>query len=199
MVTGGPHTFSAGNDMTDFVAAREAGELGRPVLEFLSSLVSCEKPIVAAVANLAIGVATTMLFHFDYVVANKSARFETPFTKLGLVPEAASGLIAPSVMGHSRAFAMLVLGHQLSADEARQAGLVNKVVGIDEVEPVAMAVAHEIAALPPGAVAAARRLLKGEKDKLLARLKLEDEILKTRLKSPETGAAFDRFLSRRRE
>ena len=62
----------------------------------------------------------------------------------------------------------------------------------------ALAVAGEIAALPPGAVAAGRRLLKGGKAELLARLVHEDEVLKTRLRSPEAHAAFDRFLSRKR-
>ena len=75
-----------------------------------------DKPLVAAVGGLAVGIGTTMLLHCDYVVAATDATFSTPFAKLGLIPEAASSLLAPMRMGHARAFAMLVMGRPLSAD-----------------------------------------------------------------------------------
>ncbi len=137
LLTGGP-AFCAGNDINDFVKASRSGALAEPVLGFLDALVKNETPIVAAVAGPAVGIGTTMLLHCDYVVAAADAMLSTPFVALGLVPEAASSLIAPRLMGHARAFELLVMGRPLSADAAREAGLVNKVVTPDALEQEAL-------------------------------------------------------------
>ena len=111
------------------------------------------KPLVAAVNGLAVGIGTTMLLHCDHVVAATGTVFATPFVKLGLIPEAASSLLAPMRMGHARAFALLVMGRPLSAENAKAAGLVNSVVDAADGRQTALKAAREIAALPPGAVA----------------------------------------------
>ena len=155
LITGGS-AFCAGNDINDFVKASMGGALAEPVLGFLDVLVKNETPVVAAVAGPAVGIGATMLMHCDYVVAATDAKLSTPFVALGLVPEAASSLIAPRLMGHRKAFELLVMGHPLDAEAAREAGLVNKVVAPDALEDVALAAAREIAALPPEGVRAAR-------------------------------------------
>jgi enoyl-CoA hydratase/carnithine racemase len=199
VIAGIPGAFSAGNDLQEFLAlATSADGLARPVRNFLPALVNCQKPMVAAVSGLAVGVGTTMLLHCDFVVASSDARFSTPFTSLGLVPEAASSLLAPRVMGHARAFALLVMGRPLDAAQAREAGLVNLVVAPDAVDAEAMKAAREIAALPPGAVAASRALLRGAREPRLARIDEEAEIFKARLKSSEARAAFEAFFARKR-
>jgi enoyl-CoA hydratase/carnithine racemase len=139
-----------------------------------------------------------MLLHCDYVVAASGANFATPFTKLGLIPEAASSLLAPMRMGHGRAFALLVMGRSLSAMEAKAAGLVNEVVDQAALEKTVMQAAREIAALPPGAVALARRLLRGNLDDLAKRVDTEAMHFKERLHSEEAQAAFAAFMSRKK-
>src|SRR6202012_3729673 len=104
------------------------------------------KPLVAAVNGLAVGIGTTMLLHCDFVVAATGATFSTPFTRLGLIPQAASSLLAPMRMGHARAFAMLVMGRPLAAEEAKAAGIVNAVVEASAVDETAIAAARAIAA-----------------------------------------------------
>jgi enoyl-CoA hydratase/carnithine racemase len=199
VIAGVPGAFTAGNDLQDFLKIATSTEgLARPVRDFLPALVHCGKPLVAAVSGVAVGIGTTMLFHCDHVVAGTDARFITPFTSLGLVPEAASSLIAPRVMGHARAFSLLVMGKPFDAAQAKDAGLVNTVVAPEQVEAEAMAAAKHIAALPPGAVAIARRLLKGTPDERIARIDEEAELFKARLKSPEAIAAFQAFLSKSR-
>lgn len=189
--------FTAGNDLQDFLAIATATEgLARPVRDFLPALVHCRKPMVAAVSGIAVGVGTTMLFHCDHVVASNTAKLMTPFTSLGLVPEAASSLLGPRVMGHARAFTFLVMGRPLDALQAKEAGIVNTVVAPEDVDSEAMKAAREIAALPPGAVAASRRLLKGQPEELIARIDEEAELFKERLKSAEARAAFEKFLSK---
>ena len=139
-----------------------------------------------------------MLMHCDHVVAANDARFATPFVSLGLVPEAASSLLAPRLMGPARAFSLLVMGRPLGADEAKAAGLVNTVVASDAVEAEAMKAAAEIAALPPQAVAASRRLMRGAPDEIIARIDAEAVQFKARLQSAEAQAAFTAFMMRKR-
>ncbi len=194
---GVPGAFCAGSDIGDFLKAAEGG-LNPITREFLDALAKNQKPVVAAVGGLAVGIGTTMLFHCDHVVASTEATFSTPFLKLALVPEAASSLLAPLRMGHARAFSMLVMGRPLSAAEARDAGIVNTVVDAAELDATALKAAREIAALPPGAVAVSRRLLRGETDDIEKRIEIEAGHFKERLKSDEARAAFQAFLSRKK-
>jgi enoyl-CoA hydratase/carnithine racemase len=199
LIAGGPGSFCAGNDIGDFMkSANEGGALSPSTLRFLYSLVRCEKPLVAAVIGVAVGVGTTMLLHCDYVVAAADARFSTPFVALGLTPEAASSLIAPRLMGHANAFSLLVMGRPLNAGEAKGLGIVNTVVSAAEVEAEAMKAAREISDLPPEAVLASRRLMRGTGEEVLARIDEEAEQFKVRLKSPEARTAFTGFLTRKR-
>jgi enoyl-CoA hydratase/carnithine racemase len=199
LIAGAPTVFCAGNDIGDFLGmAMGAGALGVPILRFLYALARCELPLVAAVRGNAVGVGTTMLMHCDHVVAADNARFSTPFVGLGLVPEAASSLLAPRLMGQARAFELLVMGRPMNAEQAKAAGLINAVVTADAVEAEAMKVAREIAALPPQGVLASRRLMRGSPDEIVARIDEEADLLKTRLKSAEARAAFEAFMTRKK-
>jgi enoyl-CoA hydratase/carnithine racemase len=199
VIAGGAGAFSAGNDLAEFARGATAGEgLALPVVRFLHALARSERPLVAAVQGLAVGVGTTMLLHCDHVVAGTDARFSTPFVSLGLVPEAASSLLAPRLMGHRRAFELLVMGRPVDAAAAQTCGLVNAVVPPGEVEAEAMKAAHHIAALPGEAVAASRRLMRGPPDETVARIDEEVRLFKERLQSAEAQAAFGAFLNRKR-
>jgi enoyl-CoA hydratase/carnithine racemase len=198
LIAGSPGAFCAGNDINDFLATAQSGGLGDDVVRFLYVLARCEKPLVAAVQGVAVGVGTTMLLHCDHVVAASDARLSTPFVALGLAPEAGSSLIAPRLMGHARAFSLLVMGEPLTAEAAQAAGIVNTVVPAAEVETRALAAARAIAALPPEGVRAARALMRGSPDEIVARIDAEVEVFKQRLASPEAKAAFAAFLARKR-
>ena len=199
VIAGAPGAFCAGNDLQDFLdATRSAEGLAPPLIAFLYALARAEKPLVAAVGGLAVGIGTTMLLHCDHVVAGTDARFVTPFVHLGLVPEAGSSLLAPRRLGHARAFALLAMGRPLDAAGALAAGLVNTVVAPDRVEHEAMKAAREIAALPAEALAATRRLLRGSPEETIRRIDDEAAEFKRRLASPEAKAAFEAFLARRK-
>ena len=202
IITGGLGAFTAGNDLEDFLKdgtsntdASRASEATR----FLYSLAHNAKPIIAAVDGVAIGIGTTMLFHCDYVIASTAARFSTPFIHLGLVPEGASSVLAPRTMGHQRAFAMLVMGRTLSAEEAEAAGFVNVVVAPGHTEPEARKVAREISALPAEAVAISRRLLKLPPEDLTRRIDQEGHLFGERMRSKEAIAALKAFFARKKD
>jgi enoyl-CoA hydratase/carnithine racemase len=198
LLAGAPDAFCAGNDLNDFVSMAQSGGLGAPIVRFLHALARCEKPLVAAVSGTAVGIGTTMLLHCDQVIASDKAVLLTPFVSLGLLPEAGSSLIAPRIMGHARAFSLLVMGKPLAAADAKAAGIVNAVVPAAELDAQALATAREIAALPPESVATARRLMRGSVDEIIARIDEEVEAFRLRLASPEAKAAFMAFLNKKR-
>ena len=198
MFAGAPGAFCAGNDIADFMQAAAGGRWETTAVDFLKALASSRKPLVAAVDGVAIGIGTTMLFHCDHVVAGADAMLSTPFLKLGLIPEAASTLLAPQRLGHARAFSLLVMGRPLSAAEAKEAGLVNSVVEHALVDDVARKAAHDIAALPPRALAVARRLMRGHGDAIVNQIEAETAHFGELLKSDEARAAFQAFFARKK-
>jgi len=141
---GQPGVFSAGNDIADFLSTSMTSDMSATAtVRFLKALATTPTPILAAVDGMAIGVGTTMLMHCDMVFASDKATLKTPFLNLGVVPEAASSLIAPRIMGQHRAFEMLIMGETFSAERAREAGLVNHVTSSDELEATATAAIHK--------------------------------------------------------
>ena len=198
LIAGAPDIFCAGNDLNDFVAMARTGALGNPIVRFLHALARCEKPLVAAVSGAAVGIGTTMLLHCDQVIAGDGAVLLTPFVSLGLLPEAGSSLIAPRLMGHARAFSLLVMGKSLSAEAAKSVGIINAIVPAAELNAQSLAAARDIAALPAESVSAARRLMRGNVEEIVARIDEEVEAFKTRLASPEAKAALATFLNRKR-
>ena len=197
-----PGAFSAGNDIEDFVTMARTGALGTEILDFLATMASLEKPLVIGVDGLAIGVGTTALLHADYVVASDASLFRTPFTDLGLVPEAASSLLGPRRLGHAVAFELLAMGQAFDSARALATGLVNRLVPAADLETAARETARALAAKPRGALAAARRLLRDVpgcgRAEILARIEAEALEFAARLKSPEAMAAFAAFASRKK-
>lgn len=189
--------FTAGNDMKDFLAYAMGSSMTRPVaFDFLQELADSAKPIVSGVDGLAIGIGTTINMHCDLTVASPRSLFKAPFVDLGLVPEAGSSLIAPRVMGYQRAFALLVAGEGFSGEEAREAGLVYRIVEANEVASEALRLASRLAELPPQALAISRNLLRGDRSIVMERMNEELVYFAARLKSAEAKAAFEAFLNR---
>lgn len=199
VITGSGGMFSAGSDIAEFMQRGQGrSDLSGPILDFIRYLPLIEKPVVAAVDGLAVGVGVTMLFHCDLVYASPAATFRTPFLDLGLVPEAGSSLLAPQRMGYARAFELLALGETFSAERAAAAGLVNAVVPAADLEATAIKAALRLAAKPPEALALCRRLMRGTTPQAAsAAIEEEAGIFAARLSSPEAREAFAAFLEKR--
>ncbi|MDQ6436011.1 crotonase/enoyl-CoA hydratase family protein [Mesorhizobium sp. LHD-90] len=195
---GVPGAFSAGNDLADFMAVAMGGEGGTEVWDFLLALAQVQKPMVSGVDGIAVGIGATLNLHCDITIATARTAFHTPFVDLGLVPEAASSLLAPELLGHQRAFALLGLGEPLPAERALAAGLIHAVVPEDRLEAETLGMAEKIAAKPPEALKIARDLMRGPRDAVVARIREEGEHFRARLKSDEARNAFAAFLSRKK-
>jgi enoyl-CoA hydratase/carnithine racemase len=203
LITGSGGAFTAGNDLKDFLNSPEASiapdDMDRPVLRFLRAISTAPKPVVAAVQGVAVGVGTTMLLHCDMVVAGRGARFQLPFTNLGLVPEAASSLLLPRLIGMQRAAEMLLLGEPVDAATAFQWGLVNRLVDDAEVLETARGLARKLAAQAPEAVRLTKALMRGDsRDTIAARMAEEGTAFAAQLKSAELKEAVAAFFEKRK-
>ncbi|HLZ79788.1 MAG TPA: enoyl-CoA hydratase [Sphingomonas sp.] len=194
LIAGKGDAFCAGNDLKDFLTGPEGGQAAH---EFIRAIATFEKPIVAAVQGLAVGIGTTMLFHCDLVYAAPDARFITPFVNLGIVPEAGSSLLAPARMGHAKAAAMLLLGEPMDAESADKAGLVTAIVPADQLLAHARAKAAALATKPPQALAHTRRLMKGDLAAVMERLEEESRLFRETMQSAEAREAFTAFFEKR--
>jgi len=193
--------FTAGNDIGDFMAGgpdpSDPHETP-PVMRFLTAIATAEKPLIAAVQGGAVGVGVTMLLHCDLVFASDNATFHTPFTDLGVVPEAASSLLMPLVAGYQRAAEMLLAGKKIDAARACEFGFVNAVVDGAALEETALAAARDLAAKAPAAVCLTKRLMKGDRGAILARMSEEGAHFAERLKSAEFREAGMAFMQKRK-
>ncbi len=197
LIHGAGDSFTAGNDLEDFVK-NPPGPGESPPMRAFDALNGFDKPIVAAVHGVAVGFGTTMLVHCDFVYAGESARFITPFIDLALVPEMGSSYGLPALVGLRRAAEMLLLGTPFGAGRAEQVGLVTAVVPDQAVLETATQAARKLAEKPADALRASKKLLKRAiRAHLEEAGRLEVEEFAVRVRSAEAKQAFEAFFKRR--
>lgn len=189
-------SFSAGNDINDFVSIAMGGGGGMNVFRVLKGLAHFDKPVVAAVKGAAVGIGTTLLLNSDLVYVAEDARLSTPFVNLALAPEAASTILMPQAIGHQRAFAMFALGEVLSGKQAADWGIANRALPAAEVDAAGLAAAQELARRAPRSVQLTKRLMR-DGARLWAQMERENEAFGSQLTSPEAREAFTAFMERR--
>ena len=190
-------SFTAGNDLSDFASISQgSAPTERHVTRFLHGLAMADKPIVAAVQGLAVGVGTTLLLHADVVVVTEQARLSTPFVNLALVPEAASSELLQARIGYARAFTMIAMGETIDGKTAVEWGLARYLVTAEALRAKALAVAHSLAEKPIGALRASKRLMR-DGAHIAQRMDHESSVFAERLKSPEAAEAFRAFAEKR--
>lgn len=200
LLTGTAEVFCAGNDIGDFQKPRPAEDPNAPgpSHRFYFGLANFEKPVVAAVHGLAIGIGCTMLLHADIVYAAPEARFRLPFVDLGLVPELGASRLVPWLVGKHKAAELMLLGEFFDAAAAERMGFVNRILDRAELLPNATATAKALAAKPQEAMRLTKRLLRPDMPPLIARMEEEREILAERLRAPETQAIMANVLKPKR-
>ena len=196
LIAGAGDGFTAGNDLGDFQnRGSEPGE--RPVARFLRTLLHFEKPVVAAVHGVAVGVGITMLLHCDLVVVADSARLQAPFVSLALVPEFASSLQLPQRVGAALANDMFLTGRVLTGAEALAAGIASRLVADADLAAEAMAMAQAVAAKAPRAVRLTKQLVRSNRQELADRMEAEGRLFDEQLRSAEFMEAATAFMQKR--
>ena len=194
---GAGDSFSAGNDLEDFLK-HPPGPGASPQALLADALLNFDKPLIAVVKGVAIGGGTTLLTHCDFVIAGESAKFQLPFINLGLVPEFGSTWSLPARSGYIRAAELILLGQPFDAKVAAEIGLVTRVVPDEKLLATATETAEKLAAKPPGALQASKRLLKrSQREQVAVAIKEENEEFAARVRSAEAKEAFTAFLEKR--
>ncbi len=188
--------FTAGNDLADFMGNPPTGE-DSPVFRFITALAAFEKPLIAAVDGKGVGLGLTLLLHCDFVYCTERTSLVTPFVNLGLVPEAASSLLLPKLVGHARAAEILLLCEPIDGKKAHAWGLVNEVLAPDQVMPKALETAKKLAEKPPRALALSKALLK-DSAMVKERMGKEGALFIEQLASPEVAEAITAFFEKRK-
>jgi enoyl-CoA hydratase/carnithine racemase len=198
LIHGQPDIFTAGNDLEDFMKNPPTG-MDAPVFQFIAALGYAEKPVVAAVNGAAVGIGTTMLLHCDLVYCGDSAMFSMPFVSLGLCSEFASSLTVPLAAGYHKAAEKLLLGEPMSAEEAAEMRIVNRILPPNEVLGYASRQAARFNGLPPTSVRETKRLMKSAWKSITEKL-IEDEArtFARMLHGAEAKEAFSAFFDRRK-
>ena len=191
-------SFSAGNDIGDFIAIGSQTEkpFDMSVFRYLKSLADLDKPLVAAVKGRAVGIGLTMLLHCDLVVVADDALLSVPFVNLALAPEAASSLLLPAAIGHQRAFELFALGEVIDGKTALAWGLANRAVPAGDVDATAAELAAKVAARAPNSIRKTKRLMR-DAEALWVLLQREGEAFGSQMKSPEAMEAFTAFTQKR--
>ena len=202
LFTGSDSVFTAGNDLEDFM--QNASQLNSDgeassIIQFMRALSSSPKPIIAAVAGLAVGIGTTMLMHCEVVYLADNAKLTMPFSQLGLCPEFSSSILLQRVAGYHRAAEKLLFGEPFDALEALQLGLANRVVPAAELQEFARHQAAKLVALPASSLRATKRLMKSSQTKLINEV-MQEELAQfgAMLSGPEAKEAFMAFFQKRK-
>ncbi|HUR41353.1 MAG TPA: enoyl-CoA hydratase [Verrucomicrobiae bacterium] len=199
VLTGVADSFTAGNDMVDFLNQKGTFET-TGAHEFMLALYDFRKPALAAVNGMAIGVGVTLLLHCDISYAAESATFRMPFVSIGIAPEFHSSYLLPMMMGHARASELLLTGEKFDARKAHECGIVNAVVPDAEVLSRTMAKARQLAEQPPATLRACKKLLRDAvREPAMAAFNREIVQLNAMIRNnPEATEAMTAFMQKRK-
>ncbi|MEZ4325070.1 MAG: enoyl-CoA hydratase/isomerase family protein [Polyangiales bacterium] len=197
VLTGAGDAFTAGQDLSEMASmANATGVIGFEVL--LDTLAEFGKPLLAGVNGVGLGLGLTILLHTDINFMADEAKLKCPFVTLGVVPEAGSSFLLPHVMGYQRTAEYLFSARYMSAEEAREAGLVLETLPRAQLMPRVLEVAETIAKQPPAAVRETKRLMRhATRDEARAARAREAEEFKARMVSPEFREAMLAFKEKR--
>ncbi|MGH7894608.1 MAG: enoyl-CoA hydratase-related protein [Candidatus Binatia bacterium] len=196
VVTGAGEAFSAGQDLGEMTVAPSDGGHGFP--GFMDALCDFDKPLVAAVNGVGVGIGLTMLLHCDIVYVAERARLRAPFIPLGVVPEAASSYLLPLIVGYQRAAEVLYTADWIDAPRTVELGIASRIFPATELLPAARAMAARIAAGPIGAIRHTKRLLLATRTaQVRAARAREDLAFEERIGTPENLEAISAFFEKR--
>ena len=197
LIHGQKDIYTAGNDLEDFLKNPPSG-MDAPVFRFMQALGYAEKPVVASVNGAAVGIGTTMLLHCDLVYCADNAMFSMPFVSLGLCAEFASSLLVPLNAGYHKAVEKLLLADPISAEEALEMGIVNRILAPNEVLDYAVKQAERFNRLPPASVRETKRLMKSGWKAVTEKIIVDEaKSFGAMLLKPEAKEAFTAFFERR--
>lgn len=160
VLCGAGRAFCSGSDVTTMVNTGVVAGRARMQTRhaMINAIVNVEKPVIAAVRGVAAGIGFSMAMACDLIVASDNAQFSQIFKKIGLVPDGGAVYFLTQRLGLARAKELVYTARMLPAQEAREWGLVNRVVPDADLEANALAWARELAGSATFALALAKKM-----------------------------------------
>ncbi|ERT17582.1 enoyl-CoA hydratase [Pseudomonas putida SJ3] len=195
ILTGGPHCFTAGNDLRDFLD-NPPTDLDSPVFRLMRVVMGLDKPLIAAVSGAAIGIGATLLLHCDQVLVSRSTKLRMPFAPLGVCPEFGSSLLLPRLLGQARAAGLLLGNALLDGEQAVAWGLANELhEDGEQCLAAARKLARQLQSYPQAALRISKRLIKdSQRAELEATVARESQLFIECLRSDEARAVLRRLI-----
>jgi enoyl-CoA hydratase len=198
VIAGDERAFAAGADIKEMAGAGTVEMMGRGILGLWRAKASCTKPVIAAVRGYALGGGCELALLCDIVVAAETARFGQPEIRIGIIPGGGGTQRLVAAIGKHRAMKYLLTGAMFSGREAFEMGLASEAVPDDQVEPRALELAREIAALSPLAVQQLKDVaLRGMDLPLDAGLALETKALHLLFSTDDQKEGMAAFIEKR--
>ena len=197
LLTGAGRAFSAGNDLNEMqrrITDPEFNQQGSHFTTMISALADFPKPLICAVNGVGVGIGTTILGYADLVFMSSTARLKTPFTSLGVAPEAASSYLLPRLMGRQNAAWLLLSSEWVGAEEARSMGLAWKVCEPDDLLSEARRHAEILAARPiPSLMAVKQTIIAPTREGIAAATERENGHFAVLMGAAANAAALAEF------
>jgi enoyl-CoA hydratase len=168
VITGNEKAFAAGADIKEMADKSIQQMMDTDHLAVFGRIRTIQKPLIAAVSGWALGGGCEIALSCDMIVASESARFGQPEINIGVIPGAGGTQRLTRAVGKAIAMEMILNDRRLTAQEAFQFGMVNRVVSVEEYLDAALTLAEEIAARAPIAVRAAKRMINQSFERTLA-------------------------------
>ena len=199
ILAGGEKAFAAGADIREMAEADPIEMMKRNAFRLWQQIAICPKPMIAAVRGFALGGCCELAMHADIIVAGDSAKFGQPEIRIGIIPGGGGTQRLPRAVGKFKAMKMLLTGDIITAQEADAMGLVSEVVPDAEVEARALALAVQIAQLPPIAARQIKEcVLAGQDMSLHSALMLEAKSIQLSFASFDQKEGMAAFIEKRK-
>lgn len=199
VLTGNEKAFAAGADIKEMANASSMDMFSRRQDRLWRATASCPKPVIAAVNGFALGGGCELAMTCDIIIAGESAKFGQPEVKIGIIPGGGGTQRLARAVGKYKAMRYLLTGDIFGAKEAYEMGLVSEVVPDAEVEKRAIAMAQQIAELPPLAIELVKEsVLRGMDASLDAGLALETKAIQLLFSSEDQKEGMAAFIEKRK-
>lgn len=203
LVTGAGRAFCAGQDLAsvpnDELGDFDIGTIVRtqynPIIRAIREL---EKPVLCAVNGVAAGAGANLAFACDIVIAAREANFIQAFCKIGLIPDSSGTFFLPRLAGFARASGMALLGDKVSAEQARDWGLIWQVVDGADLMQRARELAGHLATQPTRGLGLTKRALNASlSNDLTAQLAMEEDCQREAGRTNDFAEGVRAFLAKR--
>lgn len=202
VITGAGKAFSAGQDLAEVTDPQGEGmekilsEQLNPIIMLIRNM---DKPVLAVVNGVAAGAGANIALCCDLVLASDSAKFIQAFSLIGLIPDSGGTYFLPRLVGYQRAAGLMMLGEQVSGQQAAAMGMIYRSFEAEKLQEEAEKIIQTIAAMPTRALALTKKaLLSSASNTLNEQLELEDQLQAEAAQTADFREGVDAFTNKRK-